>query len=70
MVFQHKAEFQSEYYEHIWADVRVNNTIFAINAFYRPLKESAADHQQFLETADSILNRLNNYNIAKYKIIF
>ena len=69
LVFQHKKELQSDHYEHIWADVRVNGTVFAINAFYRPPNESPADHQHFLETAESILIKLNNYNSAKYKII-
>ena len=43
--------------------------MFAINALYRPPNESPADHQLFLETADNILSKLNNYDSAKYKII-
>ena len=69
LVFQHKLELQSEYYEHIWADIRINGTLFAINAFYRPPNESAADHQQFLETAEDILRKLTSYDSAKYKVI-
>ena len=69
LVFQHRKELQSEYYEHIWADVKINNTIFAINALYRPPNETLADHQHFLETAENILSRLSNYDVAKYKII-
>ena len=69
LVFQHKLELQSEYYEHIWADIRINGTLFAINAFYRPPNESAADHQQFLETAENILRKLTSYDSAKYKVI-
>ena len=36
LVFQHRKDFQSDQYEHIWADIKVNGTVFAINAFYRP----------------------------------
>ena len=42
---------------------------FAINALYRPPNESPADHQQFLETAENILSKLNSYDTAQYKII-
>ena len=69
LVFQNKPEFQSENFEHLWVDVRINNTIFAINAFYRPPKESQEDHQKFLNTADNILSKLRDYDKAKYKII-
>ena len=68
-MFQHKHDLQSESYEHIWADVWVNKSVFAINAFYRPPNESAADHQMFLEFAENTLSKLGNYRSAKYKII-
>ena len=60
---------QSKHYEHIWADVRLNGNVFAINAFYGPPNESSADHQMFLDTAEDILSKLNNYSTANYKII-
>ena len=69
LVFQHKECFQSDQFEHIWADVRVNGTVFAINAFYRPPNELISDHQQFLEFAENTLSKLNNYSSAKYKVI-
>ena len=33
LVFQHKPELQSDYYEHLWVDVKSGNISFAINAF-------------------------------------
>ena len=69
LVFQHKEHLQSNYFEHIWADVRLNGTVFAINALYRPPNESQADHQLFLQTAEDILTKLKNYNYANYKVI-
>ena len=47
----------------------VRDTVFAINAFYRPPNESPADHQTFLEFAEITLDKLGNYNSAKYKVI-
>ena len=69
LVFSHKKELQSKYFQHIWADVKVNNTTFAINAFYRPPNETQADHEHFLQNAENILFKLNNYKSAQYKII-
>ena len=69
LAFQHKTELQSMMYEHVWADVRINDKIYAINALYRPPNESANDHQLFLQTADTILQHLSNYDKAAYKII-
>ena len=69
LVFQHKIEFQSEFYEHIWVDIILKDTSFAINSLYRPPNESQEAHQHFLETVEQILNRLNSYDKAEYKII-
>ena len=69
LVFSHKKEFQSQYFQHIWTDVKVNSSTIAINAFYRPPNETQADHQHFLQTAENILLQLNNYKSAQYKII-
>ena len=69
LVFNHKKELQSDLFQHIWADVKSNNSTFAINAFYRPPNETQADHQLFLQTAENILSQLSNYKSAQYKII-
>ena len=69
LVFQHRLEYQSEFYEHVWVDVKINSKTFAINALYRPPSESLIDHQHFLDTAEDILGCLNNYDKAEYKII-
>ena len=62
LVFQHRSELQSNNFEHIWADVRINEKTYAINALYRPPNESPDDHQLFLQTADNILQQLSNYD--------
>ena len=69
LVFQHRSELQSDNFEHLWADVRVNEKIFAINGLYRPPNESANDHQNFLQTSELILQRLSVYDKATYKVI-
>ena len=48
---------------------KVFPTLFAINAFYRPPNESLADHEHFMTTTENILDKLNNYSPAKYKVI-
>ena len=62
LVFQQKQTLQSQYYEHIWVDV-------SLDAFYRPPNESQDEHQLFLDTAEEVLTKLNNYSRANYKII-
>ena len=69
LVFKHKVELQSEYFEHIWVDVKVRNKTFAINALYRPPNQTAADHELFLNTAQYLLDKLDNYTSATNKII-
>ena len=55
LTFKHQSQLQSDYFEHIWVDVRVNDNVYAINALYRPPNESQNEHQIFLETAHNIL---------------
>ena len=69
LVFKHKVELQSEYFENIWVDVKLRNKTFAINALYRPPNQTAADHELFLNTAQYLLDKLNNYTSATNKII-
>jgi hypothetical protein len=68
LVFQQRQNLQSDFFEHIWVDVKIRNISFAINAFYRPSNESAESHNMFLNTAESILSQLSSYN-ATHKII-
>ena len=60
LTFQHKSNLQSNNFEHIWADVKINGLVFAINALYRPPNETQADHNLFLNTAEDILEKLCN----------
>ena len=68
LVYQHKIELQSNHFEHIWVDLKVNNVKFAINALYRPPTETTDSHRLFLETSDYILKTLSSYN-TDHKII-
>ena len=68
IIFQHKPELQSAYFEHIWVDIKIRNLTFAINALYRPPSETSDNHNRFLEVSEYILNKLSNYN-ADHKII-
>ena len=31
LVFQHKPEYQSDLFEHLWVDIRLKNIVFSIN---------------------------------------
>ena len=44
LAFQHRTEFQVDFFEHIWADIRVNGKVFAINGIYRPPNEDGENH--------------------------
>ena len=69
LAFQHRTELQNNNYQHIWADVRINNNLISINGLYRPPNESAEDHQHFLQTAEDILQQLSNYEKVDYKLL-
>ena len=69
LVYKQKVELQAEHYEHIWVDIKLKNKTFSVNALYRPPNQTAADHEMFLTTAQYILDKLNNYSVATYKII-
>ena len=55
LVFQHKPEYQSDLFEHLWVDIRLKNIVFSINALYRPPNETSECHNMFLETCNDIL---------------
>ena len=68
LTFKHKNELQSDKYEHLWVDVRVNDKLYVINSFYRPPIETTESHSEFLLETEEILKRLQGYN-ADNKII-
>ena len=59
LTYKHRTDLQSEYFEHLWADVKVGSSNFTITCFYRPPNESAADHDLFLDASEQILNNLS-----------
>ena len=58
LTFQQKTELQSDKYEHIWADIRVKDKLYSINALYRPPNEDNDSHTEFLDEANIILSKL------------
>ena len=68
LTFKQKNELQSDKFDHIWADVRVNEKLYSVNAFYRPPCETNESHSEFLEETDRILARLGQHK-ADNKII-
>ena len=60
--FIHRPELQLDNFEHLWVDVKVNNKTYAVNALYRPPSETADSHTLFLDSAQTLLSKLNTYN--------
>ena len=52
--FKQHPELQSEYFEHIWIDVRVKSKVHSINSLYRPQNEDAESHSIFLQEIENI----------------
>ena len=61
LTYKQRPDLQSEHYEHLWVDVKINNLIFAINCLYRPPEESNDDHDKFITVSTDILDRLQDY---------
>ena len=47
--YQHQQSNQSQFYEHIWVDVRTEGKTIAINCLYRPPIETVETHQHFMK---------------------
>jgi hypothetical protein len=69
LTFKHCKDNQSEKYEHLWVDVRVNNQVYTINALYRPSTDNTSEvYTEFLTESEIILSKLNSHK-SDFKII-
>ena len=68
LAFKHQINKQVNLFEHIWVDVKIGGKTIAINCFYRPPNETADDYDLFLNTSETILKNLSDYN-ADLKVI-
>ena len=66
LTFKPKPELQSDHFEHIWVDIHINKSVYAVNIWYRP--PNTANHDLFLTESEHILTKLQTYN-AHNKII-
>ena len=55
LIFNQREQLQSDNFEHIWVDVKLRNTSFAINTLYRPPNETTLSHELFLSTATKFI---------------
>ena len=69
LIFEQKVQFQADNFEHVWVDVKVREKWITINALYRPPNQTSNDHELFLDTAQDILEKLNEYKKASLKLI-
>ena len=69
LTFKQPPELQSEKYEHIWVDIKVNDKIYSVNALYRPSTDNTNEkYDEFLQESEIILNNLQNHK-SDIKII-
>ena len=69
LTYKQLDRLQSDKYEHIWADVKVNDKIYSINALYRPSTDNTNDkYDEFLEESEKILDNLSRHK-SDIKII-
>ena len=62
LVFKQMHHFQSDKYEHIWVDVKVNDKTYSINALYRPSTDNTNDiYDEFLTESEIILTNINKH---------
>ena len=68
LTFRHQTMKQSQHFEHLWVDICSESKSITINCLYRPPNETAADHDLFISTSESILEQLSNHD-ADVKIV-
>ena len=61
LTFKQHSELQSEFFEHIWIDVRVKTKVYSINSLYRPPIEDAEAHNLFLQEIDRVLLSMSKH---------
>ena len=60
LTFKQMSELQSDKYEHIWADVKINEKVYSINALYRPSTDNTNEkYDQFLVESETLLHKLS-----------
>ena len=62
----HQFRLQSEFFEHIWVDIRVNDKIYSLNTLYRPPNESNESHALFLSESEKILSSMSAHNADNF----
>ena len=63
LTFKQMSDLQSDKYEHIWADVKVNDKVYSINALYRPSTDNTNEkYDEFLTESETLLERLSQHS--------
>ena len=66
LTFAHKPELQVNNFEHIWVDIKVKKSLYAVCVWYRP--PNVENHDLFLSESETVLSRLQTYK-AENKVI-
>ena len=69
LIFEQIKEFQSEFFEHLWVDLKVCNKTITLNALYRPPNNDAVSMNLYLETVQNMLEKLADYSRSSLKLV-
>ena len=61
LTFKQQTELQSDFFEHLWVDVRVKSRVYSINSLYRPPNEDAESHTLFLREVENVLLSMSKH---------
>ena len=61
LTFKQQNQLQSEFFEHIWVDIRVKDKIYSINSLYKPPNEDIDSHTVFLQEIEKILLSMSQH---------
>ena len=65
-IFEQKHDLQVDCFDHVWVDIKIDNTMYTVTTWYRP--PNSENHDDFMTTSENILTKLQTYQ-ADNKII-
>ena len=61
LVFKQRHDLEEPKFEHIWIDLKIGNSNYCVNTFYRPPDNSNEQQNLFLNTTENILTKITNH---------
>ena len=66
LTFEQKHDLQVDSFDHVWVDIKIDNTMYTVTTWYRP--PNTENHDDFMTTSENILTKLHTHQ-ADNKII-